>query len=159
MWRSGEGGARVGAAVVLGADAMRVGEQHDADEVSFLACGLHHLRPTPLPSHARFPPTHTIPGLVTPSRSHCRRRGVLDTPWRQKPACTPSGNTVLVEEGGRHHVPFVPPATMSHPRRGRLPDGSAALDAAGCEAQCCEPPVKPNGEAAKEAAPGSIGEG
>ncbi|KAE8771452.1 hypothetical protein D1007_56655 [Hordeum vulgare] len=41
---------------------------------------------------------------------------------------------------------------MSHPRRGHLPDGSAAHDAAGCEAHCCEPPVKPNGEAAKEAA-------
>ncbi|KAI4967192.1 hypothetical protein ZWY2020_029521 [Hordeum vulgare] len=51
------------------------------------------------------------------------------------------------------------PATMSHPRRGRLPDGSAAPDAAGCEAHCCEPPVKPNGEAfaAKEAALDGVG--
>ncbi|KAE8784634.1 hypothetical protein D1007_41739 [Hordeum vulgare] len=37
--------------------------------------------------------------------------------------------------------------TMSHPCRGRLPDGSIVPDAVGCE-----PPVKPNGEAAKEAA-------
>ncbi|KAI5014443.1 hypothetical protein ZWY2020_055833 [Hordeum vulgare] len=44
------------------------------------------------------------------------------------------------------------PATMPHPRRGRLPEGSAALDATGSEAHCCEPSVKPNGEAAKEAA-------
>ncbi|KAI4981381.1 hypothetical protein ZWY2020_021873 [Hordeum vulgare] len=44
------------------------------------------------------------------------------------------------------------PATMFHPRRGCLPDGPAAPDASDCEAHCCEPPVKPNGEAAKEAA-------
>ncbi|KAI5006328.1 hypothetical protein ZWY2020_033571 [Hordeum vulgare] len=43
------------------------------------------------------------------------------------------------------------------PCRGRQPDGSAAPDAAGCEAHCCEPPIKPNGEAAKEAALDGVG--
>jgi len=44
------------------------------------------------------------------------------------------------------------PATMSHPRRGRLPDGSIP-DAAACQAHCCGDPVKPgdvaNGDATK----------
>ncbi|KAI4976097.1 hypothetical protein ZWY2020_049704 [Hordeum vulgare] len=48
-------------------------------------------------------------------------------------------------------------ATMSHPRRGRLPDGSTAPDVADCEVHCCEPPVKPNDKAAKEVALDGIG--
>ncbi|KAF7081503.1 hypothetical protein CFC21_085440 [Triticum aestivum] len=48
------------------------------------------------------------------------------------------------------------PATMSHPRRGRLPDGSVLPDAAGCDAHCSCEPVKPNGDVAK-AAPDGVG--
>ncbi|VAI63329.1 unnamed protein product [Triticum turgidum subsp. durum] len=50
------------------------------------------------------------------------------------------------------------PATMSHPRRGRLPDGSVLPDAAGCEVHCSCEPVKPgsvNGDA--KAAPDGVG--
>uniref|UniRef100_A0A453Q428 Citrate transporter-like domain-containing protein n=1 Tax=Aegilops tauschii subsp. strangulata TaxID=200361 RepID=A0A453Q428_AEGTS len=49
------------------------------------------------------------------------------------------------------------PATMSHPRRGRLPDGSVLPDAAGCEVHCSCEPVKPNGDVVK-AAPDGVGE-
>ncbi|VAI51731.1 unnamed protein product [Triticum turgidum subsp. durum] len=51
------------------------------------------------------------------------------------------------------------PATMSHPRRGRLPDGSVLPDAAGCDAHCSCEPVKPgsvNGDVAK-VAPDGVG--
>uniref|UniRef100_A0A453Q4F6 Citrate transporter-like domain-containing protein n=1 Tax=Aegilops tauschii subsp. strangulata TaxID=200361 RepID=A0A453Q4F6_AEGTS len=48
------------------------------------------------------------------------------------------------------------PATMSHPRRGRLPDGSVLPDAAGCEVHCSCEPVKPNGDVVK-AAPDGVG--